>query len=378
MSAALTHNNPEVSDVSVTFYGHAGHIVTILLVTMEFFVSTRVLPNKTLILSLAVACTLCVAGVAVAESPADRIYAEPQVCRWVYRQDHRMMHCGAKSDMLALAPGKVPTAFEPINRRTKPKRRLINFTNDTSETVAVSAVSKSNAGKNSTEDSDPVAVETTVAPSFVGIAPKVASATARSSPEASPRPAPSVTKPVQPPAPFIDDANINTLYMVTALGDNKQVMTQLATIDDKDHRLLKSSDYKNRISLGIFGQTENAKRRQETLASQGIASELIERKYKRSTPQPRVVPPQPQQPIAYMVAALGDNSTVMAKLAELQDQDYVLLKRQSYNKRISLGIFSQISNAERRQRFLLVRGISSELIEHKRHSQTRPQIAHRL
>jgi hypothetical protein len=282
-----------------------------------------------------------------------------------------MMHCGPRSEMLALAPGKVPASLPSTATRTTPKRRAINFPTEPAEKIAApreSLIAPSNG---------PTATASRV---VVAAAPaEMASAKATSLQQA-----PSEQKP--------SNEYLLTLYMVTALGDNHSVMTQLATLGDKDYRLLKNSDYKHRISLGIFGKTDNALRRQQALATQGIASELIERRYKRSVPQPQIpqekqMPQEklekleklekqePQQTIAYMVRALGDNPTVMAQLAALQDEDYALLKSQNYTSRISLGIFNQMPNAKRRQHSLATLGILSELVEHRRGRLARPQIA---
>jgi cell division inhibitor SulA len=75
--------------------------------------------------------------------------------------------------------------------------------------------------------------------------------------------------------------------MVKAVGNTPAVIAQLATLHDKDHALLRKRHAQNGTSLDFFNRRSNAKRRQQSLAAQGIVSELFEHKL-RQPAQPLV------------------------------------------------------------------------------------------
>jgi hemolysin activation/secretion protein len=95
------------------------------------------------------------------------------------------------------------------------------------------------------------------------------------------------------PTTLITSHPKRTGYLVQAIGKTERVVNNLIAIADKDYQVLKTI---KKVSLGIFSEYENALNRQKTLATLGIASELIVRSLnpvvKLSEKQPQQVKPQ--------------------------------------------------------------------------------------
>jgi len=64
----------------------------------------------------------------------------------------------------------------------------------------------------------------------------------------------------------------------------------------------------------------------------------------------------------YLVVALGERGATLAKLRDLNDEAFTLLRRFPHQNRISLGVYSQIEPAMARQARLHAQGIDSEII----------------
>jgi hypothetical protein len=75
-----------------------------------------------------------------------------------------------------------------------------------------------------------------------------------------------------------------------------------------------------------------------------------------------------------MVASTGSTGEVISKLRELQDKDFYIFRSKTHVNRLSLGVFSQLDNALRRQAKLEELGVSSEVIDRSFRKQASPVI----
>lgn len=191
-------------------------------------------------------------------------------------------------------------------------------------------------------------------------------------------------------------------FMVLGSGDPAAIKRQLTAKGDQDFVLLSS---RNRLSLGVFSSEANARSRQATLRGLGIetsvevlggsgtppitlatieksepkakpvnAPELRSKNYvttnlnetldleniaSRST---KVSNNNEMSQMGYIVASLGESSTVLRKLQALLDNDYAVVRSGPYKDRISVGVYSSVQNAYARQDYFQQRGIHSEVI----------------
>ena len=377
----------------------------------------HVVRSKPMTLTLAVACVLGALGipsVALAQPTVTRTAAEPKVCRWVYRNDRRMMHCGLRTDMLALAPGRAPALNEAATLMASNKSipRAISIPTDAPDAPDASDRTPANAPASAPANA-PIAGATSAAgqntvhassnecrwiyrderrtmfcgnrsamlalgpgKAPVSNAPAIATAMANNSikpislaislstktPEAvavsdalsntaSNSASNTLSNAASNTASVASHNSVSTHYTTAKLRENHSVLRQLAPMSHEYYPRTSSPDSKMRASLKAHEQ-------------QAALTEIIAW-VEFSTPQR----------VAYMVKAVGNTPAVIAQLATLHDKDHALLRKRHAQNGTSLDFFNRRSNAKRRQQSLAAQGIVSELFEHKLRQPAQPLVA---
>jgi hypothetical protein len=370
----------------------------------------HVVRSKPMTLTLAVACVLGALGipsVALAQPTVTRTAAEPKVCRWVYRNDRRMMHCGLRTDMLALAPGRAPALNEAATLMASNKSipRAISIPTDAPDSPdapeasdstpanapasapasAPNAVATSAASRNTVHTgykgcrwvyrnerrtmfcgnrSAMLALAPGKAPALNAPAIATARTTATAMANNSIKPIPlaislstktpeavAVSNIASNTASVASHDTASTRYIAAKLDDNHSALRQLAPMSHEHYPRTSSPDSKTRASLKAHEQ-------------QAALTEIIAW-VESSTPQR----------VAYMVKAVGNTPAVIAQLATLHDKDHALLRKRHAQNGTSLDFFNRRSNAKRRQQSLAAQGIVSELFEHKLRQPAQPLVA---
>jgi hypothetical protein len=246
----------------------------------------------TLALGLTFCCLATLPVSSLAANPqASAGAADQQVCRWLTRNDRLSMHCGPRSEILALQNTSTPTAA----RSAPSQRRQITFTNKPAVVSTPAADSSTQTPANiqlattaapvkaymlaSMTNNTTTLLVSTEAPSAVNMAAEMAFAAAgrtTSMPTEYYMAEASRGESAGTTAPKAES------YMVTAVGTTEDILAQLRDLQDPDYLWLRRQPYANRVSLGVYNQVSAARRRQAQLAAHGIHSELIDRNRKAS------------------------------------------------------------------------------------------------